>query len=64
MRIDSSTHLVLPPLLLHSAQLSSRSAPNASGAQIWETAVPPALAKAGFKGLTTLSPHRRVTRAR
>ena len=51
-------------LLKPSWSKSSRTAPNASGAQIWETAVPPALAKAGFKGLTTLSPHRRVTRAR
>ena len=30
---------------------------------IWETPVPAAL-RAGFKGLTTLDPHRRVTRAR
>ena len=42
---------------------SSRESPNASAGQIWETPVPPALAK-GFKGLTTLMPHRRVTRAR
>ena len=32
-------------------------------ATIWETPVPAAL-KGGFKGLTTLNPHRRVTRAR
>jgi hypothetical protein len=34
------------------------------GATIWETPVPAALAADGFKGLTTLQPHRRVTRAR
>jgi hypothetical protein len=32
---------------------------------IWETAIPPSLAEDGaFRGLTTLNPHRRVTRAR
>ena len=30
---------------------------------IWETPVPAEL-RAGFKGLTTLAPHRRVTRVR
>lgn len=41
---------------------SSRAPPNGATAQIWETSVPAALAKTGFKGLTTLKPHRRVTR--
>lgn len=31
---------------------------------VWETVIKDASLKAGFKGLTTLAPHRRVTRAR
>eukprot|EP01043_Picozoa_sp_COSAG02_P022223 COSAG02_NODE_1149_length_14210_cov_40.850542_10_plen_510_part_00 len=49
-------------LLTPTWKKSSRKSPNASAGQIWETKVPAALG--AFKGLTTLSPHRRVTRAR
>jgi hypothetical protein len=49
-------------LLTPTWKKSSRKSPNASAGQIWETKVPAALG--AFKGLTTLTPHRRVTRAR
>ena len=43
-----------------------RSSRKGSGgnAVVWETVIKDASLKAGFKGLTTLAPHRRVTRAR